>query len=133
MYPSISDAQITEVHLRSAAYRQILADAEAAGAMFLATEDVDDCDEPDLRTAGVAAVNPDLILAARADRDVYRRALEVMISGMADPSRTPAELHAAIARQHPRLFQRHRELFEVEPQGTGHRPRSAAASPACAV
>ncbi|MCA0294123.1 MAG: hypothetical protein LCH96_02195 [Actinobacteria bacterium] len=104
---------------------QILADAEAAGATFVVTEDVDDFAELDLRTAGVTAVNPDLFLATRADRDVYRRALEVMVSGMADPSRTPAELHAAIARQHPRLFQRHRELFEVEPQATGHRPPAA--------
>ena len=88
----------------------------------MVTEDVDDFAEPDLRTAGVTAVNPDLFLAARADRDVYRRALEVMVSGMADPSRTPAELHAAIARQHPRLFQRYRDLFDVERQATGHRP-----------
>jgi hypothetical protein len=105
--------------------RQILADAEAAGATFLVTEDVDDFAELDLRTAGVAAVNLDLFLAARADREVYRRALEVMVSGMADPSRTPAELHAAISRQHPRLFQRHRDLFEVEPLATRHRPPAA--------
>jgi hypothetical protein len=104
--------------------RQILADADAAGATFMVTEDVDDFAELDLRTAGVTAVNPDLFLTARADRDVYRRALEVMVSGMANPSRTPAELHAAIARQHPKLFQRHRDLFEVEPQATGQRPPS---------
>ena len=91
----------------------------------MVTEDVDDFAERDMRTAGVSAVNPNLFLAARADRDVYRRAPEVMVSGMADPSRTPAELHAAISRQHPRLFQRHRDLFEIEPQATGHRPPAA--------
>ncbi|MFT4218768.1 MAG: hypothetical protein QM619_16525 [Micropruina sp.] len=101
--------------------QQILADAEAAGAVFLVTEDVDDFAADDLRTAGVSAVNPDLFLAERVGEDVYRRALEVMVSGMRRPSRTPAELHAAIARQHPRLFRRHRNLFNVEPQETGHR------------
>lgn len=101
--------------------RQILADAEAAGAVFLVTEDVDDFAADDLRTAGVSAVNPDLFLAERVGEDVYRRALEVMVSGMRHPSRTPAELHATIARQHPRLFRRHRSLFSVEPQKTGHR------------
>lgn len=101
--------------------QQILADAEAAGAVFLVTEDVDDFVADDLRTAGVSAVNPDLFLAERVGEDVYRRALEVMVSGMRHPSRTPAEPHAAIARQHPRLFRRHRNLFSVEPQETGHR------------
>lgn len=108
--------------------RQILADAEAARATFLVTEDVNDFAQVDLRSAGVSAVNPDLFLAARADRDVYRRALEVMVSGMTEPSRSPAELHAAIARQHPRLFQRHRTLFDVEPQTTGHRQPSRGGS-----
>lgn len=105
----------------SAADRQILADAEAAGAVFLVTEDVDDFAADDLRAARVTAVNPDLFLAERVDEDVYRRALEVMVSGMRDPSRTPAELHAAIARQRPRLFRRHHDLFDVEPRSTGHR------------
>lgn len=101
--------------------RQILADAEAAGATFLVTEDVDDFAAVDLRLAGVSAVNPDLFLAERADREVYQRALDVMVSGMRDPSRTPAELHAAISRQHPRLFARHRDVFDAQPQHTGHR------------
>lgn len=105
----------------SAADRQILADAEAAGAVFLVTEDVDDFAAGDLRAARVTAVNPNLFLAERVDEDVYRRTLDVMVSGMRDPSRAPAELHAAIARQHPRLFKRHHDLFDVEPRTTGHR------------
>lgn len=105
----------------SADDQQILADAEAAGTVFLVTEDVDDFAADDLRAAGVTAVNPDLFLAERVDEDVYRRALEVMVSGMRDPSRTPAELHSAIARQHPRLFRRHHDLFDVAPRSTGHR------------
>lgn len=101
--------------------RQILADAEASGATFLVTEDVDDFAYGDLRAVGISAVNPDLFLAERAESETYRRALEVMVSGMRNPSRTPAELHAAIARQHPRLFGRHQNLFQIEPQRTGHR------------
>ena len=100
--------------------RQILSDAEAAGARFLITEDVDDFAVEDLRLAGVSAVNPDVFLAERADRASYERALEVMVSGMRNPSRTAGELHAAIARQHPRLFQRHHDLYDVPPQATGH-------------
>lgn len=87
----------------SARDRQILADAEAARATFLITEDVDDFAATDLRSARVSAVNPDLFLSERSDRAVYLRALEVMVGGMRNPSRTTAELHAAIARQHPKL------------------------------
>jgi hypothetical protein len=65
-------------------------------------------------------VNPDLFLAERTDRDTYREALGSMVAGMKNPSRTPSQLHAAIARQHPRLFARHRDLYDVDPQSTGH-------------
>jgi len=43
--------------------RQVLADAVAAQAMFIVTEDVDDFGEPDLVSAGIAAVNPDIVAA----------------------------------------------------------------------
>ncbi|GAA1862038.1 hypothetical protein [Myceligenerans crystallogenes] len=102
--------------------RQILADAEAAGATFLITEDVDDFAAEDLRMAGVTAVNPDLFLAERTDRGVYRKTLEVMAAGMKNPPLTTAGLHAAIARQHPNLFGRHADLFEAIAQSTGHNP-----------
>jgi len=104
--------------------RQILADAEAAGATFLLTEDVDDFATNDLRLVGVSVVNPDLFLAERTERGVYRRALDVMASGMKNPSRTSVQLHAAIARQHPRLFAKQADLFDVEPGSTGHREPS---------
>ena len=81
--------------------RQILADAEVGQATFLVTEDVDDFAPGDLDLAGVTAINPDLFLAERAQRSIYLQALETMVSGMRDPTRTPAELHSAIARQHP--------------------------------
>lgn len=101
--------------------RQILADAQQAGATFVVTEDVDDFAAADLRIAAVSAVNPDLFLARLVDQDTYLRALGAMASGMSDPSRTPAQLHSAIARQHPRLYQRFHDLFEVQPEVTGHR------------
>lgn len=49
----------------SGADRQILADAAAAGARFVVTEDVDDFRPEDLASVGIAAVNPDLFLAER--------------------------------------------------------------------
>jgi hypothetical protein len=104
--------------------RQILADAENANAVFLVTEDVDDFAEPDLAAAGISAVNPDIFLAERAERTVYRDALMIMTKGMRNPTRSPAQLHAAIARQHPRLFARHADVFDVPPDTTVHNPPS---------
>lgn len=95
--------------------RQILADAEAAEATFLVTEDVDDFGYADLRATGISAVNPDLFLAERVDAETYRQALEVMVEGMTNPSRTPAQLHSAIARLHPRLFNMHSSLYNIPP------------------
>jgi len=100
--------------------RQVLADAEAAHATFLVTEDVDDFDEADLRAIGLSAVNPDLFWASQSNRDVYARTLTVMAAAMTNPSRTTSELHAALARQHPRLFRAHRDAFDVGPRLSGH-------------
>jgi hypothetical protein len=52
--------------------RQILADAEAAGALFLVTEDVDDFDETDLESVGISAVNHDRFLATWLAREPPR-------------------------------------------------------------
>lgn len=46
-------------------------DAEAAGARFLVTEDVDDYGLADLASVGISAVNPDLFLAERLTREAY--------------------------------------------------------------
>ena len=100
--------------------RQILADAEAAKALFLITEDVDDFGVSDLLTAGVSAVNPDLFLSIRSTPQVYAQALDQMATRMSDPSRTPAELHSRLARQHPRLASRYEFLFDVELDRTIH-------------
>lgn len=48
--------------------RQILADAVAAGARFLITEDVDDYGRNDLVSVGISAVHPDVFLATRLTR-----------------------------------------------------------------
>ena len=68
--------------------RQILADAVAAGARFLITEDVDDFGIDDLVSVGISAVNPDLLLAARLIRDAYATVddPDTLIEGVA-PSR----------------------------------------------
>ena len=105
----------------AASDRQILADAEAAKALFLITEDVDDFGIPDLLAAGVTAVNPDLFLSVRSTAAVYVRALNRMVARMSNPPRTQAELHSRIARQHPRLAGRYASLFNVELSKTVHR------------
>ena len=100
--------------------RQILADAEAAKALFLVTEDVDDFGISDLLATGMSAVNPDLFLSVRSTPQVYVQALDQMAARMSDPARTTAELHSRLARQHPRLANRYASLFDVELDQTVH-------------
>ncbi len=101
-----------------AADRQILADTVAAGARFLITEDVDDYAPDDLAQTGVAAVNPDLFLAERLARAAYALVIELFAERQNTPRRTQAELHAAVARQHPRLFAAHADLIPDTRPGT---------------
>ena len=96
--------------------RQILADAAAAGARFLVTEDVDDYGLDDLASVGISAVNPDLFLAARLTRDAYSTVIDLFVERQLNPPTTPAQFHAAIAKNHPRLFAAHADLYEVEPE-----------------
>ena len=99
----------------SGADRQILSDAVAAGASYLITEDVDDYGSDDLAGVGVSAVNPDLFLAERLTRDAYSTVITLFVERQVNPPATPAQFHAAIARQHPRLFAAHADLYDVEP------------------
>lgn len=100
--------------------RQILADATAAAARFLITEDVDDFGLNDLMDVGISAVNPDLFLAERLTREAYEAVIELFVKRQVNPPTTPAKLHAALARQHPRLFAAHADLFDIRPQRSGH-------------
>lgn len=104
----------------SEADRQILADAEAAGAAFLVTEDVDDFAESDLVSVGMSAVNPDLFLASRVTRAAYAMVIDLFVARQVAPPTTPAQFHAAIARQHPLLFAAHADLFDIAPQLSPH-------------
>lgn len=94
--------------------RQILADAYAAGARFLVTEDVDDFGLHDLASVGISAVNPDLFLATRLTRNAYATVIDLFVERQVDPPTTPGGFHAAIAKNHPRLFAAHADLFNVE-------------------
>lgn len=96
--------------------RQLLADAEAAGARFVVTEDVDDYGLDDLASVGISAVNPDLFLAARLTRAAYTFVIQRFVELQVSPPTTPAQFHAAIAKNHPRLFATHADLYEVEPE-----------------
>lgn len=102
--------------------RQILADAAAAGAHFLVTEDVDDFVEVDLTGVGVSAVNPDLFLAERLTREAYAFVINLFIERQVAPSTTAAEFHHAVARQHPLLFAAHADLYDVQPAASVHPP-----------
>lgn len=96
--------------------RQILADAAAAAARFLVTEDVDDYGLDDLASVGISAVNPDLFLAERLTRDAYSTVIDLFVERQLRPPTTPAQFHAAIARNHPRLFGAHAGLYDVKPE-----------------
>ena len=100
--------------------RQILADAAAAGARFLITEDVDDYGLDDLASVGISAVNPDLFLAERLTRDAYSTVIDLFVERQLNPPTTPAQFHAAIAKQHPRLFAAHADLYDIAPEQGVH-------------
>lgn len=96
--------------------RQLLADAEAAGARFIVTEDVDDYGLDDLASVGISAVNPDLFLAERLTRAAYTFVIQRFVELQVNPPTSPAQFHAAIAKNHPRLFAAHADRYEVEPE-----------------
>lgn len=100
--------------------RQILADTEAAGAQFLVTEDVDDFGLDDLASVGISAVNPDLFLAERLTRDAYATVIDLFVERQIDPPTTTAQFHAAIAKNHPRLFAAHADLYDIAPELSVH-------------
>lgn len=79
----------------SEADRQILADAEAAGAAFLVTEDVDDFAESDLVSVGMSAVNPDLFLASRVTRAAYAMVIDLFVARQVAP---PTTRHSSMPR-----------------------------------
>jgi hypothetical protein len=102
--------------------RQILADAEVAGAAFLVTEDVDDFAVPDLVAAGISAVNPDLFLAERMTHSAYRALVALFVERQVAPPTTAEDFHRSIGREHPRLFAAHADLYPVAPAVAVDRP-----------
>lgn len=91
--------------------RQLLADAGAAAASYLVSEDVDDFDESDLISVGISAVNPDLFLSERLTADAYQEALETIGRNRQHPPSTPEEIHAALGRNHPLLAKRFESTY----------------------
>ena len=107
----------------SAKDRQVLADADAARALFIITEDVDDFDNGDLETAGIAAVNPDLFMSLVVTAEAYLEALSLMVKRFHNPPRTMEQLHARLGREHPMTVNAHMLLFP------GVQPMAATDSP----
>ena len=111
--------------------RQVLADAVAAGARFLVTEDVDDFGEGDLLDAAVTAIHPDRFLAMRLSDDGYLESLVALSAGMANPRRTAAEVHTAAGRLHPQLVTAKLHLFPgVQPAQSTHAATAVQQRPA---
>ncbi|MDR1295521.1 MAG: hypothetical protein LBK59_11340 [Bifidobacteriaceae bacterium] len=102
--------------------RQVLADATAAGAVVIVTEDVDDFSEVELAASGLVAVNPDLFLAECVSTDSYAQAVRRMAARMSRPARTPQLLHARIGRQHPMAATTHKAAFDVAPDAATNNP-----------
>lgn len=100
--------------------RQVLADADAARASYLISEDVDDFGESDVAALRLTAIHPDLFMALRYPRRAYLHALDLLVANMTSPPRTSAAMHALIARQHPRLFAAHADAFGVAPVAGDH-------------
>lgn len=100
--------------------RQILADALAADARFVITEDVDDYGQRDLEGVAISAINPDLFLAERLTWEAYATVIDLFVERQVNPPTTTARFHAAIAKNHPRLFTAHADLYETDPDQSLH-------------
>lgn len=106
--------------------RQILSDAEASGASFLITSDVDDFGIDDLNSIGISAVQPDLFLRYRLSETAYLTALEALSNNSKNPPRTSAVVHARAGRLHPLLTARMAALFpNIAIDASTHMPPKA--------
>jgi hypothetical protein len=98
----------------------MLADADAAGAVFLITDDVDDFAEADLVVCGISAVTADVFMATRFTGAAYTEALVILTENRSRPPDTPEAMHRALGRQHPRLTRRFGHLFRRPPEAPTH-------------
>lgn len=75
---------------------------------------MDDYGLDDLASVGTSAVNPELFLAARLTREAYSTVIQRFVELQVNPPTTPAQFHAAIAKNHSRLFVAHADLYDIE-------------------
>ncbi|MDR0592374.1 MAG: hypothetical protein LBG60_03765 [Bifidobacteriaceae bacterium] len=103
--------------------RHVAAAAHAAGIGVIVTRNVRHFGRRDLAALSLSAVDPDWFLAVTLTSRVYTATLEDVCSARARDPRTPEALHAALAREHPRLFDAMRPAFPgAEPARCGNRP-----------
>jgi len=96
--------------------RHVIGSARSSGVRTLVTRNVHHFGRSDLDRSGISAVHPDVFLAACSSRATYRAALEMMSEARSRPPNTPEAIHAALGREHPRLFASMQEVFPgVEP------------------
>ncbi|MDR1387722.1 MAG: hypothetical protein LBJ44_09095 [Propionibacteriaceae bacterium] len=84
------------------------------------TENVDDFATVNLVECGLSAVTADLFMAARFSATAYQEALTVLTAHRVRPPDTPAEMHRALGRQHPRLASRYAHVFRSQLQAPAH-------------
>jgi hypothetical protein len=103
--------------------RHVAAAAAQAGATVIVTRNVRHFGIADLAVLRLSAAHPDLFLRAVLRADNYRDTLELMAATRARPPNTPAAIHAAIGRDHPRLFAAMSPLYPaVAPTPGRHAP-----------
>jgi len=91
--------------------RHVLAAAHAAGASVVVTRNVRHFGRGDLARLRMDAAHPDAFLAAVLTPRVYLEALQVIAQSRHRAPDTPEALHAALGRDHPRLFAAMQALF----------------------
>ncbi|MDR1153046.1 MAG: hypothetical protein LBK72_11365 [Bifidobacteriaceae bacterium] len=105
--------------------RPILADAVAAGAVFVVTRNVRHFGVPDLARYEIGAVHPGLFLAHHITAAVYHEVLDAVAANRQRAPRDPRTIHETeVASELPALFDAHRELFGPAGLSAVHAPPS---------
>ena len=86
--------------------RQILADAVAAEASFLITENIKDFGLHDLGQCEISASRADLFMSMRVTTDAYGEVLRFLERSRSRPALSVPDIHVLLAQHHPRLVNR---------------------------
>jgi hypothetical protein len=97
--------------------------AHQAGITVIMTRNVHHFGSGDLAGWSMSAVHPDQWLATVLTPSVYEKTLTDICANRRREPKTPAKLHAALAKEHPRLFAAMAAVFPgVGPEKSDHSP-----------